>query len=40
VRTLFGVAGEEDEGGVIFLREELERDGVFEGVDDVFFGEF
>lgn len=31
--------GEDEEAGVVFLREELEGGGVFEGVDGVFLGE-
>lgn len=30
---------EDEEGGVVFLREEFEAAGVFEGVDRVFLGE-
>jgi len=40
MRALFGVAGKEEEGGVILGGEEFERGRVFEGVDRVLFGEF
>lgn len=39
VRTLFGVAGKDNVGGVIFGGEELEGGGVFEGMDVVLFSE-
>lgn len=39
VGTFFGVAGEDDVGGVILGGEELEGSGVFEGMDGVLFGE-
>lgn len=39
VRTLFGVAGKDNMGGVIFGGEELEGRGIFEGVDVVLFSE-
>lgn len=37
--SLFRVRGEDEERGVVFLREEFETAGVFEGVDGVFLGE-
>lgn len=39
MRALLGVRAEDEERGVVFLREEFEAAGVFEGVDGVFLGE-
>lgn len=40
VWSFLAVAAEHQQGGVVFLAEEFERRGVFEGVDGVFLGEF
>ena len=39
MRAFFAVVPEDEQTGVIFLREEFERGGVGEGVDVVFLGE-
>lgn len=39
VRALLAVGAEDEKAGIVFLREEFEGGGVFEGVDVVFLGE-
>ena len=40
MRAFLARGAEDEEGGVVLLGEELERGGVFEGMDFVFLGEF